>query len=290
MRHLGWVGVTLSLIGTAGAADYVPMKGSEQAAAIVAAAPQPDRDNPLQPGATWEALKPDIFGDRPIQDGSALMVLEAPYRAHDAGLVPIEVRALPGTTTPIVRLTLVVDENPAPVAATFDFGPAMGPMALGTRVRVNAYTNVRAIAETADGALYMVGRYVKASGGCSAPALKDLDEASAALGRMKLREYPGDGVAASGALREAQVMIRHPNFSGLQLDPTSLLFIPAHFVNEFEVRQGDDLVFRMEGGISISEDPTFRFTYTDNGQATLKVHATDTEGATFDQSFALTGS
>lgn len=40
---------------------------------------------------------------------------------------------------------------------------------LATRVRVDDYSYVRAVAETADGKLHMVKAFVKASGGCSAP-------------------------------------------------------------------------------------------------------------------------
>ena len=110
------------------------------------------------------------------------------------------------------------------------------------------------IVETADGALYMTGRFVRASGGCSAPASKDAAAALAALGQMKVRWY--DGEAARGR-REAQVMLRHPNYSGLQRDQLTHLYIPPHFVDSLEVRQGDEVLFSMSGGISISEDPTF---------------------------------
>jgi Sulphur oxidation protein SoxZ len=36
------------------------------------------------------------------------------------------------------------------------------------------------------------------------------------------------------------------------------------------VAQGNDLVFSMEGGISIAEDPNFRFTFKPNGAATFR--------------------
>mgnify|MGYP002150436774 CR=1 FL=1 len=48
-----------------------------------------------------------------------------------------------------------------------------------TRVRVDAYSHVRAIAEASDGQLYAVTRFVKASGGCSAPAGSDAQAAAA---------------------------------------------------------------------------------------------------------------
>jgi sulfur-oxidizing protein SoxY len=37
----------------------------------------------------------------------------------------------------------------------------------------------------------------------------------------------------------------------------------------------------MTGGISISEDPNFRFTYAAGSDETLEVTATDTEGKVF---------
>ena len=113
----------------------------------------------------------------------------------------------------------------------------------------------------------MTGRFVRAAGGCSAPASKDAAAALAALGQMKVRWYEGEG-GASGR-REAQVMLRHPNYSGLQRDQMTQLYIPPHFVDTLEVRQGDELLFAMSGGISISEDPTFRFAYEDAGAGEL---------------------
>ena len=44
-------------------------------------------------------------------------------------------------------------------------------------MRVDQYSNVRANAEVADGAPWMVGRYVKGAGGCSALAAKDQEAA-----------------------------------------------------------------------------------------------------------------
>ena len=43
------------------------------------------------------------------------------------------------------------------------------------------------MAETSDGQLYVVERFVKAAGGCSAPALKDKEVAMARLGKMQLK-------------------------------------------------------------------------------------------------------
>ncbi len=163
---------------------------------------------------------------------------------------------------------------------------------LSMRVRVNAYSNIRAIAELDDGTLHQFARFVKASGGCSAPALKDQDAAMASLGEIRLRRFaPADSVgdARSDTRAEAQVMVRHPNNSGFQMDPVSRLYIPALFVDQLTVSQGEELLFRMVGGISISEDPTIRFRYVPEGTDAIDVVAVDTDGREFRESFATDG-
>lgn len=234
---------------------------------------------------TWKALKPDVFGERPIEDASPLLRLDAPKRAEDAAMVPVEVQiALPeGDPRSITKLTLIVDENPAPVAATFTFGGERHDVTLGTRLRVNSYSYVRAIAETSDGGLHMVERYVKASGGCSAPAMKDEETALKNLGQLKLKSVSADGLSdASKASRvsQLQLMIRHPNYSGLQMDPLTRAYIPAKFVDDIKVTQGDQLIFSMQGGISLSEDPAIRVSYEPSGQE-VHVDAADTDGQKF---------
>ena len=128
----------------------------------------------------------------------------------------------------------------------------------------------------------MTGRFVKASGGCSAPATRDPELALKSMGKMKLRMFD-EAQQISTPRREAQIMIRHPNYSGLQRDQLTQLFIPAHFIDHIEVWQDEDLLFVMDGGISISEDPVFRFFYNDNGSDALTVKATDTDGNEFER-------
>ncbi len=236
--------------------------------------------NPLTDSATWQDLRVDVVGDVQIANGDALLSVDAPYRAHDAATVPIVLRQLDQAAR-ITAATVVIDENPAPVAAVLGFSEAMAPLDFELRVRVNQYSNVRVIAETPDG-FHMTGRYVKASGGCSAPASRDPEVALAGMGKMKLRLF-GQESQMSTPRSEAQIMIRHPNYSGLQRDQVTQLFIPAHFIDHMEVWQGEDLLFTMDGGISISENPVFRFSYTDNGATALTVKATDTEGNRFER-------
>ena len=231
----------------------------------------------------WPGLVRDAFNGRAIEDGGSILTLDLPYRAEDAAIVPLAVHTtLPaGDPRRIKAITIVIDRNPAPVAATFTLGPHAGTSSISTRVRVDSYTNVHAVAELSDGKLYGVAAYVKASGGCSAPAAKNADEAQANVGRMKFRQFAPAGEAQAGGMREAQIMIRHPNNSGLQMDQVTRLYVPAYFVRELRVWQGDDLVLSMDGGISISEDPSIRFSYVPNGAKAFRAEAVDTDRHVF---------
>ncbi|MGA2290561.1 quinoprotein dehydrogenase-associated SoxYZ-like carrier [Bradyrhizobium sp.] len=228
---------------------------------------------------TWNSIKGDIFKDRPILDGSGLVILDAPRRAEDAAIVPIGMRVdFAGDDKRTLRsLTLVIDENPAPVAGTFTIGPHSGVTSISTRVRVNTYSYVRLVAELSDGQLYGVKAFVKASGGCSAPASSNADASKSTLGQMKFRTFRPE----SEALPEAQLMLRHPQNSGLQMDQLTRLYVPPFFIENLKIWQGDELVVAMDGGIAISEDPNIRFNYRPNGAAKFRVEAVDTSKEQF---------
>jgi sulfur-oxidizing protein SoxY len=137
------------------------------------------------------------------------------------------------------------------------------------------------VAELSDGQLYFVETYIKASGGCSAPMAKNAEEAKASLGRMPFRQFAQSNAGRASVLREAQIMIRHPNNYGLQRHQVSLLYVPLFIVRELRVWQGDQLVLEMDGGISISEDPNIRFSYRPNGGTKFRAEAVDTDGNVF---------
>jgi sulfur-oxidizing protein SoxY len=233
------------------------------------------------PDDSWREIASNAFIGRLLNDGSQLITLEMPKRAEDAAVVPVTMRAnLPaGDTRTLKSLTLVIDENPSPVAATFNVGP--GVTMISTRVRVNSYTKIHAVAELSDDKLYVVDTYVKASGGCSAPMANSAQEAASTLGQMRFRQFADTTAAPASVPREAQIMIRHPNNSGLQRDQVSLLYIPLFIVRQLRVWQGDQLILEMDGGISISENPNVRFSYLPNGASTFRAEAVDTEGHVF---------
>lgn len=234
----------------------------------------------------WQDLKGDVFGERVILVDTGVVRIEAPKRAQDAAIVPVDIYIDPAKAGDSIKsLTLIIDVNPAPVAAAFQIGKDAGVTHLSTRVRVNDYSYLRAIAETQGGKLHMAQTFVKASGGCSAPAVKNQDEAIATMGQMKLRQFPAQETMSKA--QELQLMIRHPNNSGLQRDPLTQYFIPAHFVQNLSISQDDQPILSMEGGISISEDPNFRFDFTAHGTGEIQVEATDTDGKVFRDKWPL---
>lgn len=82
-------------------------------------------------------------------------------------------------------------------------------------------------------------------------------------------------------------MIRHPNYSGMQMDQLSRLYVPAHFVASVSVWQGDDLLLEIESGISISENPEYRFDYRPNGAAEFRAEMRDSKGGIFRQAWPV---
>ena len=234
----------------------------------------------------WEAMRDLLFEERTIHDGSDVLALEAPYRAHDAAVVPISLdAAFPQSEERYIKtITLLIDENPLPMAGRFHFTPASGLASFSTRVRVNAYTYIRAVAETNDGELFMTKRFVKASGGCSAPAGKDPDEALARLGKMKLR--PAKELV-TGEPNRAQILISHPNHTGMQMDQMTRRYEPAYYVNNIEVRYADEPILTVESDISLSEDPSIHFHYMPDGPGELSVKVVDSKEKVFARSWQL---
>jgi sulfur-oxidizing protein SoxY len=242
-----------------------------------------------EPYDPWPGLVQDIFNNRAMNDGSDVIGIEMPYRAEDAAIVPVTLKSKlsPDDNRRMVAITLVIDQNPAPMAAKFALGPDARVSEISTRVRVNSYTNVHAVAELSDGKLYMIKTFVKASGGCSAPAAKNAEEAKNHIGQMKYRQFAAADQGPTNGKREAQIMIGHPNNSGLQMDQLTHLYIPAFFVDELQLWQDNSPVLAMEGGISISEDPNIRFTYVSNGAKLFRAEAKDTSGHVFQKEWKV---
>ena len=268
------------------------------AAAVVTAAALPARAATLQPSddpqasPIWLKVRTSLFGTRAIGTAPAgMLVLEAPARAIDAAVVPIAIRARwPFEPTRYVsKLYLIIDANPSPISAIFQFTPESGRADIETRVRVDDYSHVRAIAETSDGKLFMTSKFVKASGGCSAPAGGDAAAALAAMGKMRFR-VDGDLHGSEPVL--AQLMIDHPNHSGLAMDQFTRQFTPAHYVRKVDVSYRGKPVFAADVDFSMSENPHFRFYFLPQGGSSpgeLQASVVDSQERRFEARQTLGG-
>ena len=236
--------------------------------------------------AVWAQVRASLFGSRPIAKAGPELMVVAPARAEDAAVVPITLiaRPRPGTEPPR-KFYLVIDRNPSPVAATFEFGDVAGGAEIETRVRVEDNSVVRLVAEAADGSLSMVTAFIKASGGCSAPANKRAGDANT-MGQMRwqLPDAIVDDIPNTVTL-----LIRHPNTSGLAMDQQSRLYEPPQFVRTVRVTWRDRLVMAANVDFSISENPAFRFTFRPDGPGELKAEVIDSSDLKFESSVAVAG-
>jgi sulfur-oxidizing protein SoxY len=239
----------------------------------------------------WPTLKQQAFGDRAIAAEDGTVVLEIPATAEDAALVPLTVRVPPSVKQTLKSLTLFIDKNPDPKVATLTFGPGAGnggERSFSTRVRIDNFSYVRAVLETEDGTLHMASRFVAAAGGCAAMQAKDPDSETVDLGKMIVRTFPP--ALESSPIWSAQVMIKHPNANGMQLDINTANFIPARFVRDMTVKRGGQLVFEMRSTFSISTNPNFRFTFGRGSDNSLDVAITDTDETRFSAKSEPSGS
>ena len=241
--------------------------------------PVPAEETSEADRARWQEVANAYFPGRRLEPAGAGLRLEAPRRAADAAIVPISVQAGTGQAAdPVTRLHLIIDDNPVPRAFVAHFGPQSAGASIETRVRINEYTHVHAVAETAAGRLLEASTFVRASGGCSAPALKDPDDAMARLGRMKLNLPP---VVRAGEPARAQLLISHPNSSGLQFDQISRTYIPAHYVERIRIHYNGRMVTELETDISLSEDPSVHFTFLPEQEGVLEAETVDSKGGVF---------
>jgi sulfur-oxidizing protein SoxY len=87
-------------------------------------------------------------------------------------------------------------------------------------------------------------------------SVKDIDQALIDLGKTRLK-LSTDRTRGEN-WREVQAQIRHPNFSGMQIDAKTNAYTPAHFIENISFSVGSQNLATLETGIAISEDPNIR--------------------------------
>lgn len=228
----------------------------------------------------WEVnVRKQNFQDREIIVGAEqnILQLKAPFRAEDATIVPVSIHAkIPQTKDRYIKkIHVYIDNNPLPLVGLFEFTPDSGKAGLAIRVRVNASSYIRAIAELNTGELYMSKSFVQAKGACSAPPPASMAESVKSLGKMKMKVV---GLVKLGEPNLMQVKIRHPNITGLApLKAGSSIFPPAFYMDTLEVVYNDKLIVKAFLTYAISMDPSLRFYFLPEKEGEMIVTGTDTK-------------
>jgi sulfur-oxidizing protein SoxY len=225
----------------------------------------------------WERLAAKLFPGRTLRAGREVVQLTVPLRAAYGASVPVKIASkLPQRPDLHVRrLWVVVDKNPSPIAAVLDLTPEVGQADFETRLRVDEYSHVRVVSELSNGTLHTDSRYVKTSGGCSAPPNRD---ALHLIGRtvFKLPQAP-----VFDAPNAADVTVVHPNDTGFELNQVTVMYIPPHFVRSIKVSYAQRRIFDAELDFSVSENPTWRFHFVPHGRGELRAEVTDSKDGQF---------
>ncbi len=102
-----------------------------------------------------------LFGTTEASESSAV-VLNAPDIAENGAVVPVSVSS---SLEGVESISIIVTENPSPLAASFDLGPN-AVADVSTRLKMGKTSNVMAVVR-ADGKLYTAAKEVKVTiGGC----------------------------------------------------------------------------------------------------------------------------
>ncbi|MGI9229551.1 MAG: quinoprotein dehydrogenase-associated SoxYZ-like carrier [Gammaproteobacteria bacterium] len=236
-----------------------------------------------------ENIRSQTFQQREIIDdtGNRILQVKAPFRAEDATIVPMTIHTrIPQTADSYIeKMHVFVDRNPVPLVGLFEFTTHSGKADLAMRIRVDNFTFVRAIAELNTGELYMSKTFVRATGACSAPPPKSIDDSIANMGQMKMRTV---GELALGEPNLVQLRIKHPNITGLQpMKIGSRVRPPPHFVSSLQVDYEDQLIMKAQLTFSVSMDPSLRFFFVPEQAGKMKIQVKDTSNNSWESEHTI---
>jgi len=236
----------------------------------------PDPADPLG-SVMWDALRPELFGKAPIVFDDRVTVT-APANAEDATAVPVLADA--SALGAVEEMVLISDLNPFPVVLRYH--PVAAKPVVGTRIRVQQATPVRAAARTPDGVWHIGGRLVDAAGGgCTAPpvtyAARDWADH---VGEVQARAWPPSGDDKTARVR---FRVRHPMDNGL------IAGIPAYFIETLSLRDSDGTeLARLDVLEPVSENPVFTLDVKPGSASrALKLVGRDTQGGEIEAAIPL---
>lgn len=240
---------------------------------------------PAQDGS-WPDLRAQLYDDAFLMLAGDTIRIDAPYRSAEDARTDIgaQVSAPPGQL--LDSVTVILDENPMPVSAVFQFAQPVADFDFDMTMRVNGPTPLHVVTRTQQGQMLVANGFVKTSGqgACAAPPGTDPELALATLGQMAIALpalAAGDLLATlpkATSRRPMRIEISHPSHSGMQMNQISLLYIPARFIDTIVVDLDGQPYVTITGSISLSENPQITLSIPANARV-ADVTMTDTSGA-----------
>ena len=225
----------------------------------------------------WERISGKLFQGKKLIAGQSVVQVIVPLRAAYGASVPVKIvsKLAQKPELYVRKMYIVVDKNPSPVAAVLDLTTEVGQADFETRLRVDEYSHVRVVSELSNGELHTDSRYVKTSGGCSAPPNR---EALHLIGKTMLKL---NGELHMDQPTTADVTVVHPNDTGFELNQVTVMYIPPHFVRSIKLSYAGRKLFDADMDFSVSENPTLRFNFVPHGRGELRAEVTDTKDSQF---------
>ena len=217
------------------------------------------------------------FGAPMIGEGQIEIAM--PEFSDSGKSVPMELH-IPCPMTPEAHPRVVrvyAARNPRPRIVAFHFTPECGEARISTRVRLDSFQDVVAVAEMSGGARFQAVRRVNVTyGACEDAVANDQFPAGWA---PRIRISVPERVAA-GEIFPVRTIISHPMETGLRHN-TSGLLIPIRIAERFVCRVAERVLFSAKLEPAIATNPYFAFSLRLQQSAELTFEWTDTTGEVY---------
>ena len=236
----------------------------------------------------WNAHDPRVLS---VFERLHFPVLRLPVVTANGDRVPITIEMShamePGHH--ISRVTVVNERDPVPLKGVFELTPANGLVHLGFQARIDE--GASEVAVTAECNLHgawtstATVRVADGAGGCSDPGPSKARTASSEILPPRLR-LPG--LVRTGRVRpdevlEAQLLMRHPNRTGLvRRDGKFVAEAEPFHLRELEVFYRETRVSRFLFTSALSDDPLITFRVRAGQGGVLRVLLENTRGQRFE--------
>jgi len=205
----------------------------------------------------WPMIKERFFNHRSISPTNLIQII-APLGAENAAQVPVTLKASNQLQDPIKSIYLLVDANPIPMVAHYQFPLSFNALELSTRIRMENDSHIRAIAETESGVLLMASTIVNAGGGCAGAVPEDETIVRENAGKIKFQINPPYKLHETAS---ASLQIKHPMYTGLQFDTKTKQLKPAFYIQHADIMFEETNVMQIDFNVGTAENPHLSFKF-----------------------------